>query len=75
MIMKDSTKHIVAKEIAFFTKLFLIGVIITCLIIIISNNNPLIYYFKYFSDSLIITLLPVLIGYIWRLYIWVKKWK
>ena len=73
--MKDSTKHIVATEIAFFTKLFLIGVIITCIIIIINNLNPLIYYFKYISDSLIVSLLPVLIGYIWRLYKWVKKWK
>lgn len=73
--MKDSTKHIVATEIAFFTKLFLIGVIITFVLIIISNGNPLTDYFKHFSNSLLISLFPVLIGYIWRLYKWVKKWK
>lgn len=73
--MKDSTKHIVATEIAFFTKLFLIGVIITFVLIIISNGNPLTDYFKFFSNSIWISLFPVLVGYLWRLYKWVKKWK
>ena len=80
--MTDETKHIVAKEVFFFSKWIVIDIVIAIIIMIIIRvmNNG--YYWRYnfleevflpiFFSSSFFTILP---AYIYRVYKWVMKWK
>ena len=74
--MKDSTKHLIAKEIAYIVPLFLLGFAILSVMCIIAGENPLKRFFS--SEKYILLFLsciPLFIGYSIRLYKWVVKWK
>ena len=74
--MKDETKHAIAKQIAFAIPLFLLGMVIMTVWILLAGYNPL----KEFSggDAAItwmMSCIPLVLGYCYKLYKWVMKWK
>ncbi len=80
--MKDSTKHLIAREIAYFFKWFIIGLLIASpiwLIMFISSEVIELdivegYWDVFAIASFIITCLPIFM-YIYRFAQWVLKWK
>lgn len=74
--MKDSTKHLIAKEIAYIVPLFLLGFAILSVMCIIAGGNPfLVFFCEEWYIPLSLSCIPLFIGYILRLYKWVVKWK
>ena len=74
--MKDSTKHLIAKEIAYIVPLFLLGFAIVSVVYIIGGENPLKELFSRDRYVLLfLSCIPLFIGYSIRLYQWVVKWK
>ena len=81
--MKDKTKHLIAKELYFFFKWFLIviipGIILVILISVLFGTGfvPEEYYPKEFALTLTYgsPIHTALIAYMCRLYKWIMKWK
>lgn len=80
--MNDSTKHLIASEVAYFFKWFIIGVLSACpiwLLMFISSEVVEIdiiegYWEVFAIVSIILTCLPIFM-YILRFAQWVIKWK
>ena len=74
--MKDSTKHLIAKEIAYIVPLFLLGFAILSVMCIIAGENPFEALFsEEWYTPFFLSCIPLFIGYSIRLYKWVVKWK
>ena len=74
--MKDETKHAIAKQIAFAVPLLLLGVVVFITLNLLYGGNP---FRKLFGSNAacvwMFCSIPVVLGYCYRLYKWVMKWK
>lgn len=85
--MKDETKHFLARQIAFAVPLILFGwLVLLPLVLILTEYRPWHSTISNWVDMLtlnesesvagwIIAFLPLVIGYCYKLFKWVMKWK
>lgn len=81
--MKDKTKHLIAKELYFFFKCLLMGIIPSIIILIlifvifVTDFVSDDYYPKAFMLTLLYgcPIFTTIIAYMCRLYKWIMKWK